>query len=404
MDALKVAHTSGGFFTVDRRSWKILCGLDDIKMVASYLTICAGTGRGNKVSLWSAEAIHTYTGLAWPRAKDAISKLIAGDFVCVTESSRTRPAYEIQPFDVVLDAARRRMSHCEQYAMNAIRRNSRLAKSTRQDAERLVMRGLMWQNGTTFFTDPPTHEAGANLIWLPNTLVTGTDKGEPSPVKRLRQCWNLDALRLLVDLYHAQALASDGGISRKVIRRQYQRKRYGEYGRNVVWGFTKEEACASPAQLCLEYFRQRNHVLPSNKIGIWEVLMALLNLGLLVEVPHLVESSQADCEILHGCGWDGSGEPLEQTMAKAADAAGRRMLAEPFTNRAINQSEVLVPVSATLPEAQLVGIYRLRYRPHTAATSAWMRELQEVATIWINAYGELAPHGDWSRERTGSLQ
>jgi hypothetical protein len=123
MDALKVAHASGaGFFHIDRRTWKVLCGLDDIKMIVSYLTMCAGPGRSNKVSRWSAEAIHTYTGLAWPRAKDAISKLIAANFISVTESSRMRPAYEMQTFDVVLDAARRRMSYGDECAMSAFGR------------------------------------------------------------------------------------------------------------------------------------------------------------------------------------------------------------------------------------------------------------------------------------------
>lgn len=133
--------------------------------------------------------------------------------------------YELQLFDVVLDAAHRCMSHNDQHVMNAVRRQGRLSKLQQQDAERLAMRGSLWGNGSIFSADPPTLEAGGDFIWLPNTLVTGTANGEASPVKRLRQSRNLDALRLLVDLYHAQYLADDGGISRKVMERTYHRKR-----------------------------------------------------------------------------------------------------------------------------------------------------------------------------------
>jgi hypothetical protein len=174
--------------------------MDDIKTVVTYLTIAAGTGRGNRVSRWSAEAIHTHTGLAWVRAKDAINKLIATKFICVSEEgSRTRPVYEIQPFEVVLDEARRSLSDGEKYAVNDLMRGAKLTASTRSHAARLVMRGLLWENGTAWSVESPTLDAG-DMIWLPNTLVTGTSKGEPSPVRRVRQCGNLDALRLLVEV------------------------------------------------------------------------------------------------------------------------------------------------------------------------------------------------------------
>jgi hypothetical protein len=107
-------------------------------------------------------------------------------------------------------------------------------------------------------------------------------------------------------------------------------------------------------------------------------------------VPHLVESSAPDCEILHPCAFDGSGEPIEKSIADAAGAAGERMVGQQIADRAIYNSDVLVPVPAISPEVQLVGIYRLRYRPHTTATSAWMRGLQEGASSWVNIYNELA--------------
>jgi hypothetical protein len=159
-----------------------------------------------------------------------------------------------------------------------------------------------------------------------------------------------------------------------VFRREYTRQRFGEYGRHVVWAFTKGTMTASGDQACTSFFGQRE----PKWAGFWDALNTLLDHGLLIEVSHLVESSAHDCEILHPCAWDDSGEPVEQAIADAAKAAGLRMLGNETAGRAIFQSNTLVPVSAALGDVQLVGIYRLRYRPHTAATS------------WINAYNELA--------------
>ncbi|HMF62995.1 MAG TPA: hypothetical protein VK608_02820 [Edaphobacter sp.] len=380
-----------GFFTVDRRTWKLLCGLDDINMAVAYLTICAGTGKGNRISRWSAVAIQNYTGLAWKRAKPAIAQLIEAGFLSVAQSTAMRrPVYELQPFDAVLDAARRRISDIERYVMNTFRRKGRGSKSPRQEAKQLVMRGLLWQNGTTFQVEPPRLEAGSDLIWLPNTLVTGTDNGEPSPVKRLRQCRNLDALRLLIDLYHAHNLADDGGISRKVVEVQYRRRQYGHCGNRFVYGFNLLSAYVYPGQACTEFFWQRQSVDQSKETGLWQAFDTLSKMGLLERVPHLVENEDRGSEPIIGIAWHGGGEPLERAVAVAANAAARRMLAEIILDHGAEDENVLVPVLQTVPQVQMVDIYRLRYRPHTEATARWLRQMEEVATEWIQDYDQLA--------------
>jgi hypothetical protein len=105
--------------------------------------------------------------------------------------------------------------------------------------------GVMWREGNIYTLDPPPVESAAELIWLPNTLVTGTVQGETSPVKRLRSRGDIWALRLLIDLYQAHNLSADGGISREVLRHEYERKKYGQRGRHVVWGFTSKQHLAN---------------------------------------------------------------------------------------------------------------------------------------------------------------
>jgi hypothetical protein len=82
-----------GFFTIDRRTWKLLCGLEDINLVVAYLTIAAGTGKGNRISKWSAVAIQNYTGLAWKRGKPAIARLIGEGFISVRSHRQRRVPY-----------------------------------------------------------------------------------------------------------------------------------------------------------------------------------------------------------------------------------------------------------------------------------------------------------------------
>jgi len=230
---------------------------------------------------------------------------------------------------------------------------------------------------------------------LPNTLVTGTAKGEASPVKRLRQRRNLDALRLLVDLYHAQYLTDDGGISRKVMERTYHRKRYEHCENRFIWGFTRGTETAYESQGSTEYFWQRETVSKhdgtqgsSPRSALWDAFSALRTMGLLMEVAHLVEHSNTDSEQIIAMAWDGQGEPLERSVAKAANAAARRMLGD--TQDDAENADALIPVMDTLPDVQLVGIYRLRYRPHTIATLQWLRKLKNSATEWMREYSQLA--------------
>jgi len=180
---VKAKGHRGNFFNIDRKSWAALCDLQDINMAVAYLVIAQGTSKDNRISRWSANSIETYTGLHSSRAKKAIHGLVERNFLAYAKyNKRTVPRYEI------------------------------LTKRSR-DAER--------------------HD----LIWLPNALVQGTKEGETSPIRRLRSRGDVWALRLLIDLYQAQNLSADGGISRDVLSNDYERKHLGKRGRHNIWGF-----------------------------------------------------------------------------------------------------------------------------------------------------------------------
>jgi hypothetical protein len=330
-------NSGTGFFHIDRRTWKDLCDRGNINMAVSYLTIATGTGSGNCLSSWSAQAIERYTGIHNTRAAIAIKELIGANFIQLAErSSRTRPKYELQPSS----------------------------------------------EGGAFAED---------LIWLPNTLITGTTNGERSPIGRIRSRGDIVSLRLLVDLYHAQHLGADGGICRKVLWQKFERKKCGERGRHIVWGFAPGEQCASTHSSTEFFWTIREDAL-------WTALESLEDMRLLEVVPHLVENASSDCEPIHGFGWDGAGERIERELGEAADEAGRRILGPLHLNVAekVDGLQMFAPAWDTQPNVQMVGVFRLTYRPHTKRTAEWYRRLESKALEWIEEYEQIGrPRYDW---------
>jgi hypothetical protein len=131
-----------GCFYIDRRIWNTLCNREDINMAVAYLCIATGTGRENRISRWSAQAIETFTGLHNLRATKAINDLVARGFICRSkESSRTRPIYELQDDLNVLKAAQDAASegHARRI-MTSVRKGGKLLKS---DIGRVLL--VSWQ-------------------------------------------------------------------------------------------------------------------------------------------------------------------------------------------------------------------------------------------------------------------
>jgi hypothetical protein len=390
-----VSSTGAGFFHIDRRVWKMLCDHKNINMAVAYLSIASGTGKGNVSSFWSAQAIEKYTGLHNTRAKTAIGELIASDFMRRGDkSSRTRPLYELQPYQTIMGTLQAKTFR-DDYSvliLDAVRAGRKLSSNYKQWAEKWVADGVMWKLGDKFSVTPPLAESAAELIWLPNTLVTGTAKAEASPVKRLRSRGDIWALRLLIDLYQAQNLSADGGISRKVLKHEYERKKYGERGHHVVWGFKSKQSWASHHS-STKIFWDRKAAEKPNENPIWDSLKALQSMGLLTVVPHLVENASDDCEPIHGFGWNGTGEEIERELGEAADVAGRYIIGEQrlYTAETVDAVDMLVPVWETQVDVQMVGVYRLTYRPHTQLTADWQRRMHLKASEWMEIYKKIGP-------------
>jgi hypothetical protein len=326
----------GNFFAVDRSTWGKVCDLG-INEAAAFLVLACGTGADNRFTSWSTQALHKYAGVSWEHGKSAIETLLDGDFVRRAQGhTLNKPRYEL------LSVATKKAN-------------------PREDS----------------------------LIWLPNSIVTGTGKGEDSPVRRLRSAGDVWALRLFVDLYHAQNLRDDGGISPQVICQCYEREQIGEQGVYKVWGFR-------PTRLQLSWkgpfaaHQKRQHE-SGRDHPAWESVRLLQQMGLLTFVPHIFESDIPSAEMQHPYGIGTKGEePIEAEIGAAADAAARVMCPEWMVSQAEEEGyEHFCPVLRTQPNTQMIGVARLRYRPHTSRTAAWFAQLQQSGEDWVRRYQEL---------------
>ena len=168
--------TTNGFFSVGQKTFIKACDLG-MNPACALLAMACGTGKDNSTTKWSAEAVSSHIGVRWTTAKEAVTSLIDHRLVAQKTENRTRPTYKI--------------------------------------------------------------EKEGDSIWLPKALIEGA-ANEVAPVSRLRQTQDVMTLRLLVELYSAQNLREDGGISTKVLFQEYSRQRAGERGIHVVWDFSYE--------------------------------------------------------------------------------------------------------------------------------------------------------------------
>lgn len=342
-----VHSKQGDFFIIDRRTWKAICDRNDINAAAAWLLLSQGTGGNNLTTSWSVDSIKRYLGMGYPRAKDAIERLLAWRLVRHnTKHTPLKPRYDVVP-----------------YAALANRHGNSESSGTEEDDTE-------------------------NLIWLPNSLIRGAS-GEEPPIRRLRASGDLWALRLFVDLYDAQNLRDDAGISRICIQQKYETKKFSQQGPFNILGF-KPLPKAGNWSGPLEAHRDRAATNTESSDLLWRSVELLERLKLLTFVPHLMENSTHQAEIVHPLGIGAYGElPLETEIGQWAQRAAVAISTEwAIANARKSGFTILCPVMNTLPDAQLVGIGRLHYRPHTRRTSEWYRELQNRAQGYIDGFRE----------------
>lgn len=294
-----------------------------INPACALLVMACGTGKDNTTTRWSAEAVGNHVGMRWSAAKEAIEALCKAGIVA-KGGKPTRPSYKLK-------------------------------------------------------------KEGA-LIWLPRTLVEGA-ANEVAPVAKMRQTQDPMALRLLVELYTAQNLREDGGISTGVYRVEYERRRAGEHGACVVWDFTEKTPWVTWGEVAMPHrdvLTREEEAAKKNASGnFFRRFNTLVSLGLVEIVPYLYDGPKG--EPMHALKWNGL--EAEKELYEAATEAAARMLGESWAQ---SIEGIAVPVQKHIAEATMISVARLRYRPHTALTSAWWAEHQSACSDFVEHYNALA--------------
>jgi hypothetical protein len=387
------AVAKGGFFAVDSRIWPKVCELGVNEPVA-YLVQARGTGRDNRTTTWSVESIERYTGISRHRAAAAVKRLQAQAFTRLLRGG-TKPKYELVPFGELPGVdPRPELNGLEALAVDGVQRGSRLNRSDQRHARSAAKKGWLLKHEGKF-ASPPGPKIEPDLIWLPNDLVTGA-MDEIPPLELVRQMQDPMTLRLLIDMYHAQNLREDGGVSRRFMWEGYDRVKIGEHAQFVVWGFYRgtqwvnwENRLTSPHRR--EELTKEEIAADKNPgVDFFRRTAQLSDIGLIEWVPHLVESAEQSGEIIHPLRM-GQSESIEDRLGQAAHEAGKTLVTDGQYEWAINKGiHQLVPVPRHIANVQMIGIARLRYRPHTKMTSAWWADLSANAEKHIARYAKIA--------------
>lgn len=387
----------GDFFAVDGQVWARVCQLG-ANPAAAYLVLARGTGRDNRTSSWSVNALERYTGLSRLRAGDTLRQLQTAGFV-VTARGGTHPRYHLVSATELPDTRPTPTDYARTYVIDKVKLGEQPSRRRRADtncADQLVTAGWLVKREGRYELAPPQSSAPA-WVWLPNVLVDGI-AGHPSAVELVRQTGDALTVRLLVDCYSEHHLVEDGGISRTFVHQKHERVRVGQQGVYVVWGFHPGRTRVIWKGFTAPHYRNPTpdelKADPSAKAGVdfFRRFGTLEHVGLVAWVPHLVESDAPDAQPIHPAG-QGPTTPestLDDAIGHAAHQAGLAMLTPGQQEWAESNNLQLVPVPAHRADVQLGGVARLRHRPHTRGTAAWWARLNTEGVWWRDQYLRLA--------------
>jgi len=320
----------GNFFAVDEQRFNEACNLGLYSALA-YLVIASGTGRDHQTSRWSANAAEKRLEIARSRAKAAVQRLV--DAGLLGRDNGKRPKYV-------------------------------LALSTEPQ----------W-------------------IWLPQQLADGAADEKP-PLALIREMDDVHLLRLFISLYRAHELINDGGVSVSKLFGQHLTNREGQQGEYVIWAF-EPSAKTFVAEAAPFYTPYRERLgkkdLADATNAFFKALQRLEMVGLIESIPHVFGSAPkpgvapGDSEAIHACPVH-NGEPWEREIGQLAHEAGLACLTDGQRTWTDDMGRRLVPLEAHIAQPAVLGVYRLRYRPKTAMTAAWIIASKKSAAVLTERY------------------
>jgi hypothetical protein len=386
-------RVSGGFFAIDRGAFRCAAAGGPNAAVA-HLVMARGTGPDNRTTQWSVHSIEQRTGISRPNAAKAVKDLLDRGIWKKTRTGQ-HPIYEAVPGNQIAGGP---FTADEQAVIAAIRKGNPAPYDSKTALESLKARGIIREcngrrRGQSFELDTAAIAALTEplTIWLPNTLIDAAADEVP-PIELIRQTRSLPALRLLVELYAVQFLPNFGGVPRELLKVVFEREKIGEQGPFIVWGFrvkhmTTDWALARPFLTGQITTRDDGTRLDAGwDAAFWPGINTLTDLGLVECVGMLLDGDDSEAEIIHPYAMRG-GEAAERELAHSARRAALAMVTDGQRDWAEkNGYNWLIPVRRHMGKATLIEVYRLKYRPHTAATAAWYGLMQQTTAQYLDHY------------------
>ena len=382
-----------------------LCRDSTINEAVAYLVLARGSNFGVRTSAWSVDAIERYTGVARARAKIALQGLLKAGWLV---QRRFRHQAPVLPADCGRDRKDVRAGEgALPQGMGGFRQGEGWEGVTTPSgdpaepgseaaiAADLAGREILLPlDGGQYATDPDLDQIpAAKWIWLPNSLVDGVG-GRESPIEQVRQPQDRLTLYLLVDLFHCQSLAFNGGVHWRMAREEYEKIKLGQQGVHEVWGFRSlGTTCWHTAPFIASHLTSKVGADGESDTGFAAVAKALSNLRvlrLMQLVPHLIDADTDAGEVIHPCPLAGA-EAQEVAVGIAALKAAEAMLTEPQIRRAEEMKVTLMlPIPKHRGHATVVGLLRTTHRAQTSATADWMGNAPDWAER-VRAYNWLGP-------------
>ena len=408
----------GEFFTVDRRLWHKACELG-LNAAIAYLFLARGAGKAQDTR-WSQHAVYKKTSIGRARVAAAFDKLqAAGLFTELRGGARPNRHIvtfaEYQARAAITNKGEERRILAIALDMLANAETVIIPKVGRRDnewghgnpyavAERLAKLGLLEHvEGQTFRKPARGAPVDPLPIWLPNSLTDGA-AGETPPIELIRQGQNVLTLRIFIDLYFSHSLENERGISwhdPAGLRQSFTRKKLGECGPVIVWGFTAGNLTANAKGPGWELMHGQPGTAEERSAQFWAVIAQLERLGLLRAFPHLIDSADLEtAEIIHPLTlrYDRKAEPEELALSQAAYEAAVSLISEERADQAYaDRVSLVAPVFDSYPQVSAVGVYRLTYKPGTTASAIWKRSIDDCL-LWAEAHRAIAQK-DFSEAR-----
>lgn len=373
----------GKFYAIDAGCWWEAAKLGRNTLAALNVLAC-GTGRDNRTTEWSANAVAKYAGMRTAAAKELLGHLQAHGLADCIKAGR-KPRYKLRTWREIR-AARERDSSAAADLLKLNGQTPKLEGEKLSTARSLSQEGLLNEPESGIF-----EAARPSWIWLPNELVTGAGIETP-PIKRLLRAKCENSLALMGAFYAAHDLVESYGVDPLLTWQQHDLELVRDVAQwNVYQYAAGGRIWVSGEHKDLSQFY--SSIVGGNKSGkFFEAMGTVTDSGLASWKPVVLAGPREYGELMH---------PLDEELGSLADDAAQSLLFESDL-RNTDPGSLLIPILREIEAPTVLSVLRMKYRPKTSFTAAWIARDRNGRPSWTDHYQAIYSQGYRIRENSGA--